>query len=67
MLALKIDKLFPAAHQALTELYDKTQIPRLRTRAQMILLSAEQALKAPQIALIVRESERTLQRWPKRY
>ena len=33
----------------------------------MILLSAEQALKAPQIALIVRESERTVQRWLKRY
>lgn len=67
MLALKIDKLLPAAHQALTELYAKTKIPRLRTRAQMILLSAEQALKAPQIALIVRESERTVQRWLKRY
>ena len=33
----------------------------------MVLLSAEQALKAPQIALIVRESERTVQRWLKRY
>jgi transposase len=33
----------------------------------MILLSFEQGLKAPQIALIVRESERTVQRWLKRY
>lgn len=67
MLALKIDNLTPSAHQELTELYDKTKISRLRTRAQMILLSAEQALKAPQIARIVRESERTVQRWLKRY
>ena len=67
MLALKIDNLTPSAHQALTDLYDKTKIPRLRTRAQMILLSTEQALKAPQIAQIVRESERTVQRWLKRY
>lgn len=67
MLVLKVDKLLPAAHQALTELYDKTKIPRLRTRAQMMLHSAEQALKAPQITLIVCESERTIQRWLKRY
>ncbi|GAB2587517.1 helix-turn-helix domain-containing protein [Spirosoma areae] len=67
MLALKIDNLTPSAHQELTDLYDKTKIPRLRTRAQMVLLSAEQALKTPQIALIVRESERTVQRWLKRY
>ena len=33
----------------------------------MILLSAQQALKAPWIALIVGESERTIQRWLKRY
>ncbi len=33
----------------------------------MILLSVEQALEAPQIALIVGESERTVQRWLKRY
>jgi transposase len=33
----------------------------------MILLSAEQGLKVPQIALIVRESEATVLRWLKRY
>lgn len=33
----------------------------------MILLSAEQGLKVPQIALIVRESEVTVLRWLKRY
>ncbi|WP_186740978.1 helix-turn-helix domain-containing protein [Spirosoma utsteinense] len=67
MRALRIDNLPPSAHQELVELYQATKLPRIRTRAQMILLSAEQALKAPQIALIVRESERTIQRWLKRY
>jgi hypothetical protein len=33
----------------------------------MILLAAEQGLKVPQIALIVRESEATVLRWLKRY
>ena len=67
MRARQIDNLPPSAHQALLDLYQATKLPRIRTRAQMILLSAEQALKAPQIALIVRESERTVQRWLKRY
>ena len=67
MQAIKIETLTESAHQALVDLYHSTNQPRIRTRAQMILLSAEQALKAPQIALIVRESERTVQRWLKRY
>lgn len=33
----------------------------------MGLLSAEQGLKVPQIAVIVRESEATVLRWLKRY
>jgi transposase len=33
----------------------------------MVLLSAEQGLKVPQIAAIVRESEATVLRWLKRY
>ena len=48
-------------------LYRHTKSPRLRTRAQMVLLAAEQQRKAPEIALIVRESEVTVQRWLKRY
>ena len=50
-----------------TSLYRYTKNPRLRTRAQMVLLAAEQQRKAPEIALIVRESEVTVQRWLKRY
>jgi transposase len=51
----------------LDELYRKTQVPRLRTRAQMILLSAEKRLKVGEIADIVRESDATVLRWLKRY
>lgn len=67
MQAIKIEKLPEAARQELDKLYRSTKIPRMRTRAQMILLSGEQGWKAPQIAQVVRESERTVQRWLKRY
>jgi transposase len=53
--------------EQLDQLYRTTKVPRLRTRAQMILLAAEQGLKVPQIALIVRASEATVLRWLKRY
>jgi transposase len=48
-------------------LYQKTDKPRNRTRAQMVLLSSEQGLKAEGIAQIVRESHITGLRWLKRY
>jgi transposase len=51
----------------LEELYQKTKVPRYRTRAQMVLLSAENGLKAEEIARIVRESYITVLRWLKRY
>jgi transposase len=51
----------------LDQRYRTTKTPRVRTRAQMILLSAEQGLKVPQIAVLVRESEATVGRWLKRY
>jgi transposase len=54
-------------HEQLDRLYRTTKVPRLRTRAQMILLAAEQGLTVPQIAPIVRESEATVLRWLKRY
>lgn len=57
----------PVQRKALDQLYRTTTAPRLRTRAQMVLLSAEQGLKVPQIAVIVRESEATVLRWLKRY
>jgi transposase len=67
MRAIKIEKLSKEAWQELDKMYRTTKTPRMRTRFQMILLSAEQGLKAPQIAKIVRESENTVQRWLKRY
>jgi transposase len=48
-------------------LYRKTVIPRIRTRAQMILLSAEKSLNTEEIADIVRESSVTVLRWLHRY
>ncbi len=51
----------------LDQLYRKTDKPRVGTRAQMVLLSAEQGLKAEEIAVIVRESAVTVLTWLKRY
>jgi len=51
----------------LEQLYRKTEVPRVRTRAQMVLLSAEKGLKAEEIADIVRESSVTVLRWLHRY
>jgi transposase len=60
----------PLTEQQLAELddlYRMTNAPRVRTRAQMILLSSEKRLKVGEIAEIVRESEATVLRWLKRY
>ncbi len=64
---LQVPPLSEKQQEELEELYQKTQIPRYRTRAQMVLLSAEQGLKAEAIAQIVRESYITVLRWLKRY
>ena len=55
------------ASKALDHLYRTTEDPRLRTRAQMVCLAAEQGLKVSQIAAIVREREATVLRWLTRY
>lgn len=51
----------------LAGLYRKTALPRVRTRAQMVLLSAEKRLNTEEIADIVRESSVTVLRWLHRY
>jgi transposase len=51
----------------LEQLYRKTEVPRVRTRAQMVLLSAEKRLTADEIADIVRESSVTVLRWLHRF
>jgi transposase len=65
--AIRIPALSEEQRTALEQLYRKTKVPRVRTRAQMILLSAEQNLKAEEIASIVRESAVTVLTWLKRY
>jgi transposase len=62
-----VPPLNEAQRDELGRLYRTTRAPRLRTRAQMVLLSAEQGRKVPEIAMIVRESEVSVQRWLKRY
>ena len=67
MKPIQVPPLTSAQRDDLDALYRKTKDPRLRTRAQMVLLSAEQHLKVPEIGRIVRESEATVLRWLKRY
>ena len=67
MRPIEIASLSPAAQAELEALYRRTHDVRLRTRAQMVLLAAEQHLTAAAIATIVRESEETVRRWLKRY
>jgi transposase len=51
----------------LEQLCRKTEVARVRTRAQMVLLSAEKRFKAEEIADIVRESSVTVLGWLHRY
>jgi transposase len=67
MRPIEIASLSPAALAELDSVYRTTRAVRLRTRAQMVLLAAEQHLTATAIAAIVRESEETVRRWLKRY
>lgn len=65
--AIRIPDLAPERLAELEGLYRSTRNVRLRTRAQMVLLSAEHRLTATEIARIVRTSEETVRRWLKRY
>ena len=65
--AIQVPPLTEEELAALELLYRKTELPRVRTRAQMVLLSAEQGLKAEEIAKVVRESSVTVLTWLKRY
>jgi transposase len=67
MKRIQIPPLTQEQRAELEELYRKTDKPRYRTRAQIILLSAEKQLKADEIAEIVRMSNITVLRWLKRY
>jgi transposase len=67
MRPIEISGLSAEALAELDALYRTTHEVRLRTRAQMVLLAAEQQLTAAASAQIVRESEETVRRWLKRY
>jgi transposase len=67
MKAIQVSALTDEQRTELESLYRKTKLPRVRTRAQMVLLAADQSLSAPEIAVIVRESADTVGRWLKRY
>jgi len=67
MKPIRVPPLHSGQLAELGELYRTTREARLRTRAQMVLLAAEQRLTAAAIARIVRSSEETVRRWLKRY
>jgi transposase len=67
MQKLYVPSLSEEQKAELEGLYRKTEVPRVRTRAQMILLSAEKRLNTEEIADIVRESSVTVLRWLHRY
>ncbi len=64
---LRLSPLSKEQLDELQELYRTTRKVRLRTRAQMVLLAAEEGMTAPAIARIVRESDQTVRNWLKRY
>ena len=64
---IQLAPLTPAHIEELHTLYRTTKDVRLRTRAQIILLAAEQGMSAPTIASIVRENDPTISNWLKRY
>jgi transposase len=64
---IQLSPLSPAQIEELHTLYRTTKDVRLRTRAQIILLAAEQGMHAPTIAQMVRENDQTVRNWLKRY
>ncbi len=66
MQPIELPELSTEEVAAVDHLYHSTRAVRVRTRAHIILLAAEQRLVAPQIAAIVRTAEETVRRWRKR-
>jgi len=62
-----VEQLSAAQLTELDSCYRTTKSIRVRTRAQMILLSAKQHLVPHQIASIVHKDEQTARRWLRRY
>ena len=66
MKPIKVKDLSASAVDQLKELYSKTKLPRMRSRAQIVLLS-HQGYLASEIAKMVMMSKRNVQRWINRY
>lgn len=64
---IRLPELSTEAVSELDELYRTTGDVRIRSRAQMVLLAAEQRMLVPDIARIVRSDEQTVRTWLKRY
>lgn len=67
MRPIRLDALSAEQLRELDGLYHGTRDVRVRTRAQMVLLAAEQGMVAAEIAAIVRQDEETVRRWFARY
>lgn len=67
MRPLCLDALGPEPLAELDHAYRSSPNARLRIRALMVLLAAEQGLVAAQIAPLVRQDEETVRRWLRRY
>lgn len=64
---VRLPELSSEAIAELDHLYRTTDDVRLRMRAQMVLLAAEQRMLAPEIARIVRTDDETVRAWLRRY
>lgn len=67
MRAIRLSPQSAEQIEALDELYRKSKDGRIRLRAQIVLLAAEQGMVAPRIAAIVRLNEESVRKWLKRY
>lgn len=67
MKALELPQLTVEQVTELDKLYRTTRDARVKIRAQMLLLMAEQHLLSWQVAEIVRETDQTVRKWLKRY
>ena len=67
MRAIRLSPQSEEQIKALEDVYRHSKDGRVRQRAQIILLAAEQGMAAAQIGRIVRLNEESVRRWLKRY
>ena len=67
MRKIRLTPLSAAHINELDVVYRTAKDVRARTWAQMVFLASEQSMSAPEIAMIVRESDQTVRNWLKRY